>query len=81
MGRLAHARVGRFDCSNDVRIGGTTAQVAAHVFADVGIGARVAFVDAGDRRHDLTGCAIAALEGIVIDESLLHRVQRAVRAG
>src|SRR5690348_12331314 len=33
------------------------------------------------RRHDLSGCAIAALERIVVDEGLLHRVQRAVGRG
>ena len=33
--------------------------------------------DAGDRRHDLAGRAIAALEGVVLDEGGLHRVQLA----
>ncbi len=36
---------------------------------------------AGDRRHDLPGRAVAALEGVVIDEGLLHRMQLAVAAG
>ena len=40
----------------------------------------MAFVDARDRRHDLPGRAVAALEGILIDEGLLHRMQLAVCA-
>ena len=32
-----------------------------------------------DGRHDLPGRAVAALEGVVIDEGLLHRMQLAVR--
>ena len=31
-----------------------------------------------DGRHHLAGCAEAALEGIVIDEGLLNRVESAV---
>ena len=42
---------------------------------------RMAFGDAGDRRHDLAGRAVAALERVVIDEGLLHRMQRAVGRG
>ena len=33
---------------------------------------------AGDRRHDLARRAVAALQGVVVDEGLLHRMQRAV---
>src|SRR5262245_48701920 len=36
---------------------------------------------ARDGRQDLTGRAVAALERIVVDESLLHRVQCAVGLG
>ena len=72
---------GLIDRVDDVRIGRAAAQVAAHVFADFGVALGVAFLDAGDRRHDLAGRAVAALEGVVIDEGLLHRMQRAVRLG
>ena len=41
----------------------------------------MAFLHAADRRHDLARRAVAALEGVVVDEGLLHRVQRAVAAG
>ncbi len=33
------------------------------------------FAHAGDRRHDLTRRAIAALKRVVVDECLLHRMQ------
>jgi hypothetical protein len=36
---------------------------------------RPAFADQSNGGHDLAGRAIAALEGIVVDEGLLHRVQ------
>jgi len=39
----------------------------------------VAFLHAADGRHDLARRAIAALEGIVIHEGLLHWMQRSVR--
>ena len=41
--------------------------------------ARVPLFHAADGRHDLARRAIAALEGVVIDEGLLHRMQRSVR--
>src|SRR5207248_3003630 len=53
----------------------------AHVFADVGVVAGMVFVDAGDRRHDLARRAVAALEGIMLDKGLLHRVKVAVVIG
>ena len=39
----------------------------------------VALMHTGDRGYDLAWRAVAALERIVIDESLLHGMQRAVR--
>ena len=39
----------------------------------------VAFVDTGNRRHDLAGRAVAALQGVVIDECLLHGMQFTIR--
>ena len=35
------------------------------------VGVSVSFRDAADRRHDLSGGAVAALKRVVIDESLL----------
>src|SRR5207237_8568027 len=43
------------------------------------VAARTArFVAQGGCRHDLTGCAVSALEGIVLDEGCLDRMQNAV---
>ena len=35
----------------------------------------MSFVDAGHSAHDLTGCAVAALVTVVLDERGLHRMQ------
>ena len=64
---------------DDMRIGAAAAEIARHVFADLVVGAGMAFADAGDRRHDLARRAIAALEGVLVEEGRLHRMQRAVR--
>ena len=39
----------------------------------------VALVDTRNRRHDLAGRAVAALQGVVIDECLLHGMQFTIR--
>src|SRR5262245_10489298 len=36
---------------------------------------------AGNRGHDLTGRTVAALQGIMIDERLLHGMERSVSVG
>src|ERR1700722_1995398 len=66
---------------DDVRIGGAATEVSAHVFAYVAVIAGIALVDAGDRRQDLPRRAVAALEGVLVDEGLLHGMQPAVRLG
>src|SRR5689334_287758 len=66
--RLHHGR-------NDIWIGGAATEIAAHIFPDLRLVAGMAFLDAGDRRHDLAGRAIAALKRVVVDEGLLHRMQ------
>src|SRR5437764_10497992 len=60
---------------DDVIVSSAAAQVAAHPFADLLRRAGVALVDAGDAGHDLSGRAIAALEGIALDEGGLQRVE------
>src|ERR1700757_1164565 len=74
---LAFRDVGRglLHRRDDVGIGGATADVAAHIFPDVVLAARMPFAPAGDRRHDLARRAVAALERILVDEGLLHRMQ------
>jgi hypothetical protein len=67
-----------FDGGHDVGIGRAAAQIAAHIFADFGVGAGMALMYAGDRREYLPGRAITALECIIVDEGLLMEVQLAV---
>src|SRR5207248_4931124 len=68
-------RRGLLDGRNDVRIRGAATNIAAHIFADIIVAGSVAFLDAGDRRHDLARRAVAALERVLLDEGLLHRMQ------
>src|SRR5215510_3884191 len=76
-----HDRLGLLHGGDDIRVGGTAAQIAAHVLTDVGIVFRMSFAYAGDRRHDLSWRAVAALECIVVDEGLLHRMRFAGHRG
>src|SRR6266404_3845254 len=66
---------GLLDGGHDVRVGSATAEVAAHLFADLGVGVGVPFAEEPDAGADLPGGAVAALEGVVLDERLLQRVQ------
>ena len=63
------------DGRDDVVVGAAAAQVAAHPVADLLRRAGVALVDAGDAGHDLPGRAIAALEGVALDEGGLQRME------
>src|SRR2546422_9944380 len=63
------------DCRDDVVIGAAAAQVAAHPVANFLRRAGVALVDAGDAGHDLSGRAIAALEGVALDEGGLQGME------
>jgi hypothetical protein len=74
---IAHRLLDRRD---DVGIGAAAADVAAHQLADLVGGLRLAFGDQAGRRADLARRAVAALERVVVDERLLQRMQRAVRA-
>src|SRR5438034_6186673 len=58
-----------------MRIGAAAAQIARHIFADLGVGPGMALLDAGNRRHDLARRAIAALEGIMGEECRLDRMK------
>src|SRR5438067_1182059 len=64
-----------------MRVSGAAAEITAHVLADIGIVRRMPLPDAGNRREDLARRAIAALERVLIDERLLHRMELAVDAG
>ena len=66
------------DGVNNVGIGATATNIAAHRLPDfVGgsCGAAIRLFQQRGRRHDLAGCAIAALEGIAFDERGLDGMQ------
>src|SRR6266516_568982 len=79
------------DCRDDVRIGSTPAEIAAHALPNLVvvelhmIGAQIGtyctrpaslgLAQHSDRRADLSGRTVAALERVVCDERLLERVQ------
>ena len=77
IGEISHditSAASRTAC-DDVRIGAATAEIARHVFADFVVGARMAFADAGNGGHDLARRAVAALEGVMLEEGGLDRVE------
>src|SRR2546421_724852 len=59
------------DGRDDVRVGRAAADVAGHELPHI----LDTLLDRRDRRHDLAGCAETALERVLVDERLLHRVQ------
>src|SRR6267143_3570969 len=65
------------DGRDDIGVGPTPADVAAHGFADIVVLRPAGFLEQRDRGHDLAARAIAALIGVVRDECRLHRMQRA----
>src|SRR3954470_22142176 len=68
-GRIGLPRL--FDCRDDVRVGRAAADVAGHELPDV----LDVLPDRCDRRHDLPRRAEPALQGVLVDERLLDRVQ------
>src|SRR5262245_63604636 len=64
--------------SDDVEVGAAAADVAAHQLTDVVRRARMAFGHQTNGGADLSWCAVATLECVVIDEGLLERVKRSV---
>ena len=66
------------DGVNDVGIGATATNIAAHRLPDIVGGSlttAIGLFQQRGRRHDLAGCAIAALEGIAFDEGGLNGMQ------
>jgi hypothetical protein len=66
------------DGGDDVRVRAAPAQIAAHRLSYVIIRRPAGFMEQRRRRHNLARGAVAALERIVLDESLLDRMQSAV---
>ena len=67
---LPHA----LDRGHDVRIRAATADIAAHELLHLRVLRSARFFQERDRRHDLSGRAIAALIGIASHERSLHRM-------
>src|SRR3954464_3330053 len=66
------------DRCDDVAVGAAPADVATHLLPDRFVGPGAPFSDQPHRSHDLPWRAIAALECIMLDEGLLHRMEAAV---
>src|SRR2546428_1443787 len=63
------------DRGDDVRVRAAPAEIAGHPLADLVVVPRLAFLEQGDRRKDLSRRAVAALERVLAQEGFLHRVQ------
>jgi hypothetical protein len=63
---------------NNVRVGAAAANVSAHQFANLIGSFRFAFRYQRGGRADLTGCAVAALKRIVVDEGLLELIENSI---
>jgi hypothetical protein len=70
-----HTATRIFDRRNDVDVRTAAADVPTHEFPDVVIRGRLTLPDQGDGRADLTRRTVSTLEGIMVDERLLHRVE------
>src|SRR5262249_61020484 len=69
-------RVARFlDRRENVVVSAAAADVATHLLAEVVVGPGVPLVEQADGGAELAGGAIAALEGVVLDEGRLHALQ------
>src|SRR5437867_4527033 len=60
---------------HNIGVSSAPADIAAHLFADVSVGANAPLVEEPHRRADLAGRAVAALEGVAREECFLHGVQ------
>jgi hypothetical protein len=56
------------DGLDDVRVSTAPAKVARRIFSNLAVRPGAAFVNTGNRRHDLTGCAITALKPVTLNE-------------
>src|SRR5437660_6823707 len=72
---LSLSLLGILDGGHDVGVGATSAEVAAHLLPNVGVGVSMSLVQYADGGTNLPGCAVAALACAALDKRLLHRVQ------
>src|SRR5438309_8095903 len=77
-GAAHRGRRGR-DRLDDVHVPGAAAEVALQALPDVVLGRGRVLLEKVGGRHDEAGGAVAALQAVLIPESLLDRMQRAVR--
>src|SRR5437764_11283687 len=63
-----------FDGGDDAVISAAATDVAAHALAHAE-SRRTTFLQQSDRRHNLSRCAVAALEAVVLDEGCLNGMQ------
>src|SRR6266404_8063248 len=75
MDSCANFRFRFFDRGQDIWIRAATADVPAHPFADLVVAIGVSFFYASHRRANLSGCAVAALKSVMLDECSLDGVQ------
>jgi len=68
------------DRRDDIGIGSAAADVAAHQFLDRRVIRTAGFLEQRNRRHDLTGRAVATLVTVAGNECRLHGMQCAGRA-
>ena len=72
---LRHALHHLLDRGHDVHVGTAATDIAAHQLTDLVPRLGPALLDQPHRRADLPGRAVAALEGVVLDERVLERMQ------
>src|SRR5437764_6274280 len=68
----------RLNRSDNAGIGAAAADIAAHTLAHIVVVRAAGFAKERDRGHNLSGGAVAALESVMIDEGLLHRMETIV---
>src|SRR6185295_9723540 len=69
---------GVLDRVDDVLVAGAAAQIPRDALADLPLGWRRRVVEKRHRRHDHARRAVAALQAVLLPESLLQRMQLAV---
>jgi hypothetical protein len=74
----AHLFLGLQNRRDNIGIGGAPAKIAAHIFTDRSGRTGLPCLHTSDPGHNLPRCAVATLQGIQVDKSLLHRVQSAI---
>src|SRR5438105_5442408 len=63
------------DRLRNAHVAAAATDIAAHPLANLSVGSRVPLANQGDRRADLSGRAVAALEAVFLNEGCLDRLQ------